>query len=283
MSETATVAYRQIIGKRSRQEDFCLHATKRSDTTPDAEVDLMVLADGMGGHEGGDVAAPLVCDVFRTQIMDAWDGGEGGFVSGLDAATRAIGNAIRENETYAEMGSTLVGATIRDGRLRWISVGDSLLYLFDGRTLKRLNADHSMASVLDAACRRGEITPEEAASSSQRNVLLSAVTSSPASRVDLNTDGVALAVGNMVIIASDGLGVLTGEQIATIVSRCQTAEAACQALLDHVEAANHPRQDNTTVIVAQVLKVNGFGTGVDKASEANSDSVSTRPVRARAR
>ncbi len=196
---------------------------------------LAVLADGMGGHAGGAVASRLAVGAF---IM-ALERGRS-LADGLNAANLAIGQGAAQNPALENMGSTLVAAVIKDDEVRWISVGDSPLFLVSGGRLERLNADHSMVPQIDALVARGIITAEEAARHPGRHTLREAVMGQPLTLIDQGSR--ALAPRVRLLVCSDGVLTLDERRIA--------AEAAkpVQALVDGVLAARAPQQDNVTII-----------------------------------
>jgi protein phosphatase len=196
---------------------------------------LAVLADGMGGHAGGAVASRLAVGAF----MMALEKGRG-LADGLNAANLAVGQGAAQNPALENMGSTLVGALIKDDEVRWISVGDSPLYRVSDGGIERLNADHSMVPQIEALVARGIITPEEAANHPGRHTLREAVMGQPLTLIDQGAR--RLAPGDRLLVCSDGVLTLAERRIA--------AEAAkpVQALIDAVLAVRAPQQDNVTII-----------------------------------
>ncbi|MYK88913.1 MAG: SpoIIE family protein phosphatase, partial [Acidobacteria bacterium] len=133
----------QLIGAREAQEDE-FGFIDGSTLDPDGRHPVVIVADGMGGHAGGEMAGRLAVRAF----VDAYglDGAPADRLgAALDAANRSIDDAVRENLSLDGMGATLVAATVTTDGLEWISVGDSPLYLYRAGRLKRLNEDHSMA------------------------------------------------------------------------------------------------------------------------------------------
>lgn len=274
MTQVLEYASAQSVGKRQRQEDRCAFFPPEGPGIGRIEGSqglLAVLADGMGGHSGGDLAAMLTVEAVIGCLRDEWALHPAGLRAALDAATAELSRR-KASGVSSDMGATLVAAIIRSGRLYWVSVGDSHLYRISGSTLMKLNADHSMGPILDAAARRGEISIGEARTSGQRNVLLSAVTGEPVRKVDLAVEGVVLSQGDWVIAASDGLDVLPADVVARTVGSASGAEEACRALLDLVEREGDPRQDNTTVMCVKVA-------ALDERDSRNDTPGMTRPMR----
>jgi len=230
---------------------------------------LLVLADGMGGHVGGAVASKVAVANF----IAAWqrdngtgDGGDGdGACDGdgdgdgddisarLTAALTVANNSLRDrvaaDSSLTGMGCTLVGAVITASKLHWISVGDSPLWLLQGGELRRLNKDHSMAPLLQNLVDAGRMTTAEAAADPRRHALRAALMGDELNLVDCA--GVALPSHEpaRILLASDGVQTLSDGEIAAIMRDTPAADPCAARLLQAVEDKQHPRQDNTTVMV----------------------------------
>src|SRR5271170_4113214 len=127
---------------------------------------LAVVADGMGGHAGGAVASKLAVEAFVHALEQG-----GGLADGLQDANGAVRKGAVAKPDLAGMGATLVAAQVRGDEVRWISVGDSPLFLVSAGGIERLNADHSMAPQIEAMVKRGLLTEEEAAVHPARHTL----------------------------------------------------------------------------------------------------------------
>lgn len=239
-----------IQGDRERQEDY-----HRFYPVPAGGAVLAVLADGMGGHPGGAEAAKVAVDAF----VDAYQVAEQTTVAPqlsddmLQAANAAIAEEARNNKQLAGMGCTLVAALIGKSEMQWISVGDSLLYLFVGGRLQKLNADHTIGGVLDKEVREGKTTPEEAAQMApMRHALYSVLTGGRIRLVDSNSIDFD-SDGAFVVAASDGLLSLAhGEIESCLCSLPSTnAQAAAEELIKRVKSARAAGQDNATVLVVE--------------------------------
>lgn len=248
MSKAWQAASRRSQGGRPYQEDDC--AVMRVRDAAGGEALLAVLADGMGGHAGGAVASDLATRSFT----EAYRSGDAAIPQRLQEALAAANEAIAARSdrepSLQGMGCTLVGLLAGAGRLEWISVGDSPLWLFSGGRLRRLNEDHSMQPLLQARVERGEMTANAAASHPARNALRSAVSGEDIPLIDLAAMDFAARPGDIVLLASDGLCSLEDEEIAGILARNDgDAEQVAQELIDAVEALGRRDQDNTTVVV----------------------------------
>ena len=252
--DTSLVIYSagaQIDGQRDYQEDtFSIH--EQVALSEDVHCTLAVLCDGMGGHAGGQVASLLACQAFYTAFAESSVPAlPERLRAALDAANEAIGVDAEQNPERTGMGTTLVAAVIMDHLLHWISVGDSPLWLRSEKDLIRLNADHSLAPVLDKLAEMGEITPEQAARDRRRNQLRSALVGAGIEHVDLPEQSVVLAAGNDVVLASDGVETLSVEELAgqLVENRAGAQAERVHTILEQVALRQEPGQDNATLII----------------------------------
>ena len=255
MSESApggawSVAFRQWRGERPYQEDDfgIVGGTFGGDGTP-PEL-LMVLADGMGGEVGGARASRSVVRTFLGRFGEIEGPTDARLNECLDEANRGLHDQVAFDPDLDGMGSTVVAA-VYDGRnVSWLSVGDSPMWLFAEGRLTRLNADHSMAPVLDGMVERGEMSRQEALTDGTRHMLRSAVTGLEVDYVDCDRHPCRLGQGDYLLVASDGIETLTEEDIEHCLDTTDgNAEAAADALYSAVQAADRPNQDNVTFLL----------------------------------
>jgi len=210
---------------------------------------LMVLADGMGGYNGGEIASFLV----SSAVCDTWRSAD---ITGNDYETlllECIGNArdaIRrkagENADLTRMGSTIVLAVLEDSFVHIANVGDSRAYLITaGGKITRLSYDHSF--VMEQV-RKGIITEEEALCHPRRNVLTMSLSGDP-EPIEPFTAKVPWKRGDCIMICSDGLwGCVPEKQIAGVISSLEPQEAAEQL----IRIANmNLGPDNISVMIAR--------------------------------
>lgn len=240
-------------GARSRQEDALATSFAQG-----AEVGFAVLSDGMGGHEAGDVASRIiVAEIFADLTMRIADPAlsEADIPKLLRSAANVANHRLRARimaapET-AGMGGTVIAAVVVAGRLYWMSVGDSPLYLYRAGRLARLNDDHSLAPQIDLMVRKGLIDAEVGRNHPQRNCLTSALTGDEIAVMDCPDAPFELLDGDLLLVASDGLQFLSDAQIEAVLSRAAGAQSAAiaNALIAEVTALGDPEQDNTSVVV----------------------------------
>ncbi len=211
---------------------------------------LFAVADGMGGHVGGEVAAQVAVDALL-QVFSR-EPTKDGLQEAFSKANEAVWQESQNHEELRGMGTTLTAVALvgdAEGRdvLALANVGDSRAYLFSDQRLVQVTADHSLA---EERMRHGEISEEEAAVHPQRHILTRALGIS--TEVETDMWELQLRSGDRILLCSDGLSnELSNEQIADVLTTEPDPEAAAHQL---VELANeHGGSDNITVIVVDVL------------------------------
>ena len=237
------------IGRRERQEDYFYTGPPARDGQPW----LGVLADGMGGHECGEVASQEGVHAVRLAFEGA--GGKGRDVGRrLVDATRqgheAVLRAAEKAGAAGNMGSTVVAFVVDGPTLHWCSAGDSRLYLFRGGKLVQLTQDFTVAEDMLRSPARGEWSTEEIEASPQRNALTSFM-GTDEWRAD--TGSRALQDQDVVVVCSDGVyGTVLNEGIAAACASLDgraTARQVAEDLQRRVRDAGKSNQDNATAIV----------------------------------
>lgn len=218
----------------------------------DAQAQVAVLADGMGGYNAGEVAAGMATSIVCTSLAKWLDqnsestpGDVGTAMAGaVDQANRAIFDAANSNPQFSGMGTTLVMAVLLEGRLMVGHVGDSRAYRLRGGQLQRLTRDHSLLQEqLDA----GLITPAQAARSVNRNLVTRAI--GVDADVTLEIREHALDDRDLLLLCSDGLTDMVDDQGITDVL-CHThpsLQAACDTLVNVANDAGG--RDNISVVL----------------------------------
>lgn len=187
----------QWIGSRSKQEDA--YGVRHF-----PEGSLVVVCDGMGGHDAGERASSTAVKTFMAAFAESADTDSSltqRLHEALMAANEAVGKLYEGTDAYG--GTTLLAAFVGHGVLRWVSVGDSGLYLWRQGTLRRLNADHSMRAVYEKFVCPGGMTRREAMAGG--HVLRSAVTGEEITIIDEHERPFPTLPGDRLILCSDGL------------------------------------------------------------------------------
>ena len=222
---------------------------------------LAVLADGMGGHVGGEKASHIATTSYVENFASGYARlGHGQETMGellehsLIASNGDIGSEIRKNPTLNGMGCTIVAAYLDTHGLRWSSVGNFSLLLYR-HNLRRLNEDHSIGALLDRQAEAKLISFEEAKNDPRRRTLRSALTGGPIPVQETVAEPEQLIHGDWVIVASDGLETLSGNEIARIVARHRELghpRDVVRELIAEIKRKAHPNQDNVSIIVIKV-------------------------------
>lgn len=198
---------------------------------------LAVVADGMGGHVGGEVASRLA--------IEAAVAAEGEAVERVLAANAAVVGTALDRPRLAGMGTTMTLAVFTAGAVEIGHIGDSRAYLYREGALTQLTRDHSLIADMIAS---GELTPKQAAVHPFRSVITRALGLESSVVVDRATH--ALLPGDRVLLCTDGLTTMLGDpEIATLLA-AGAGPAAAAAL---IEAANRAGgHDNISVVVVDL-------------------------------
>ena len=256
MSFLLASAARATVGARSGQEDYFRLWPSEGVLRPLPEQDglLAVLADGMGGHTGGAIASQTACTTFAEAFAASAAPYDERLQSALQQSNEALARAVAKNAALRGMGCTLLAVWIDVSGMRWTSVGDSLLLLYRYPEVIRLNADHSLGSLLDEQARQNIITPREAKAHLNRHALRSALTGATIELIDLHGEPLKVRGGDWIVLASDGICSLAGDEMANIMGRHrhESPEAMAEGLIAAVLAKRVAGQDNATVVVVRI-------------------------------
>jgi protein phosphatase len=210
---------------------------------------LFAVADGMGGHAGGEVAARLAVDAlsvaFRRQPTGA------GLSEAVSEANTVVWQHSQENPELRGMGTTLTAMSLvnEDGTdvLALVNVGDSRSYRFHDGELTQITTDHSLAEEM---VRTGELTSTEASVHPHRHILTRAL--GVASGVAVDLWRIQPVRGDRYLLCSDGLtNELTSDQISEVLSSVPDPRQAAELLVQ--AARTHGGSDNITVVIVDVV------------------------------
>ncbi len=209
------------------------------------DIGLVALADGMGGHQAGEVASATALEALQAAMRDGGDIREA-----IEAANAAVYEQSQGDEQLQGMGTTLTAATLSDdGTLLFGHVGDSRAYLMRDGTLERVTTDHS---VIEELVQAGDLTAEQARVDPRRSMITRAIGLD--SGVDVDLYPIPLQTGDRFMFCSDGLtDMVDDEAIEQVLAEGQEPAAAAERL---VELANEAGgTDNITVVVVDVAEV----------------------------
>jgi protein phosphatase len=202
---------------------------------------LWVIADGMGGHEAGEVASGITIREIARSIEQGMS-----LAEAIEIAHRAIQTAALQGEGAADMGSTVVAAKLEGLRYEIAWVGDSRAYLWNS-TLHQLTTDHSYVQLLLNA---GLITKSEIPGHPSRNIISQGLGVGGSDKTNIKVDLVSGELGesDTLLLCSDGLnGEVTDDNIAAILAETTDAQTRVDCLI--AAALEAGGKDNVTVIV----------------------------------
>ena len=210
---------------------------------------LFVVADGMGGHAGGDVASAIAtkriaeADLSYPTPEDA----EFALQSAFIAANSLLAETVFEHNELTGMGTTVSGIIRVGDKFALAHIGDSRIYRFRDGTLEQITTDHTFVQRLVDS---GRITPEEAAVHPRRSVLMRVLGDVDAAP-EIDTFIVDVQPGDRWLLCSDGLSSYVGEdRISNILATIRTAQGAADRLVK--ESLDHGAPDNVTVVLVDV-------------------------------
>ena len=193
--------------KRTNNQDYVNRAGRT----------MIILADGMGGHRAGNIASEMaVTDLgvawVDTQI-DTVNEVREWFANNLEIENQKI-NQLGQDEAYKGMGTTLEAVAIIDNQAIYAHIGDSRIGLIRGEEYHQLTSDHSLVNELLKA---GQLTPEEAASHPQKNIITQSIGQKDEVQPDFGM--ITLEPGDYLLLNSDGLtNMISGSEISDIVT-----------------------------------------------------------------
>ncbi len=245
----------------------CAHATDTGRVrdhnedcySADPEKGLFIIADGMGGHEGGEVASAIVVRSVRQDVARGMPLDEA-----LNTAHLNVLKAVQNGIGRPGMGATAVAVQIFDRNYQVAWVGDSRAYLWDG-SLKRLTRDHSFVQrMMDT----GVLTETQARSHPKRNILTQALGAETLPDMKVGTVSGSLSNGQKILLCSDGLtGELEDEEIAAIMERDLPDKDCVTELIQ--AAKDHEGKDNISIIL---ISTNGKTTASDDDDTLSMDA-----------
>jgi protein phosphatase len=216
---------------------------------------LFVVADGLGGHEAGEVASALAVETLRDHAPRRAD--SNALARAVRAANSAVIRAAKEGIGRAGMGTTMTAALVDGGHIVLAHVGDSRAYLLHGSALQLLTQDHSMVADM---IRRGQLTEAQARTHPNRSVITRALGTD--SNLVTDTYEVHASAGDRLLLCSDGLsGMLHDDRISEILGAYTDPATVAHALVDAANEAGG--QDNISVVIVDI-------------QESSSDTVGAR-------
>jgi protein phosphatase len=225
----------------------------------DGPVILAVVADGIGGHQAGEVASQLAVETISAEVRDRLGAGpRAALAAGITAAARLIAHTAESRPEQQGMGTTCAVVLVAARRLHIATIGDSRIYLIRGGVIQQLNVDHTF---VQEALELGILSPEEAHTHPQRHVLRRHMGKDPNVQPDFRlrlagtetaeesekNQGLELRLGDTVLLCSDGLSDLVGNAEMREAVLKHEPQAAVDELI--ALACRRGGYDNITVVV----------------------------------
>jgi serine/threonine protein phosphatase PrpC len=242
------------VGKQRSTNEDCYYV--------DPDHELILVLDGMGGHQAGEVASRVATDTISSfykehcagsanssDIFDSYDHRFTYHTNLLRQATfvanRVILEKSLEKPELMGMGSTLAGMAIHDFTVSLINVGDSRMYLIRKGSMEQISKDHTLA---EDQVERGIMTRDEIQDSQLRHILSSVIGVDP--RIRVHMDELTVFPGDMFLLCTDGLtAVMSDAEILQEVLRDKPGPETLDRLIDRVNVRGGP--DNTTLALAE--------------------------------
>lgn len=239
------IAERTDIGRiRSVNEDRAVVLPEKNGMV------IAIIADGMGGHQAGDIASQLAIEKIREELAGlpeeaALEAQKEAIRLAVEAANTEVYRQASQREQLRGMGTTVVVSLATPGQLVVGHIGDSRAYLAANSQLTQLTEDHSLVNEL---LKNGQITREEASRHPRRNVLLRALGTDTEVTVDVVDH--SWAEGDILLMCSDGLSNMVGEQECLAVLQ---SEASLENKVDELveRALEAGGDDNVTVVLIE--------------------------------
>lgn len=288
------ISGRAIVGSKEPQQDSWrvfnargedVSQKARSSAAVTGDGALVVVADGIGGYAGGEIASRLACDAFASVFFSQQGPVADRLSRALTAANAAIGEEKRRNPDLKEMGCTLVAVHFQQDRMTFVSVGDSLLLRSRDDEIHRVNVDHSYFEYLDRQV-LGSGDPGRWAiavgDARRRASLTLALTGG-----DLSSDEYGhspqiamrpLLADDIVVVASDGIETLDWVQLQNFLKHLRPTGVmgVADGLIGAVDGIgkNRSYQDNTTIVVVGASSGAGLTRVAMPAALATADGAS---------
>ena len=220
--------------------------------TIDKNTLLCVVCDGMGGARSGNVASSLAAEVFVQEVKRSWIPGMSRekvsqlLQSAVRLANVTVYEQSRQIEEFEGMGTTLVAALVQGKTATVVNVGDSRAYKIDRSGIRQVTRDHSLVQMM---VDRGELTPEAARNSPNKNLITRAIGTEPAVLTDVFQ--LEVAKDDCLLLCSDGLSnMMDDQEILFEVAHGVNKQECCRRLVDIVLGRGAP--DNVTSVLIMI-------------------------------
>jgi protein phosphatase len=236
--------------QRENNEDYYAYWEPENDEQFQRLGRLVLVADGMGGYEGGQEASHLAVQTIQDVYGSASEGDpQARLLAAFVAAHIRIQKHAEEHPELQGMGTTCTAVALVGDRMYYAHVGDSRLYLMRDKTVSRLTRDHSYVSRL---VENGLISSEEAESHPQRHILTAALGAGTEVAPDYREEPMPMKQGDTLILCTDGLWSVVSEQEIQKAVAKKSPQEACKELVKN--ARSHGGPDNITLQIVRVAR-----------------------------
>lgn len=228
-------------GRKVNEDDY-FYTTEQVGDLPN----IFLVADGLGGHQAGEVASRLAIDSVVNYCLSTIEDNFPKLLSdAFDHANDMVCEYSKQNNQTLEMGTTLVGVTILEEKYIFANVGDSRAYIFRNGTLKKITKDHSFVQdLLDC----GLITEEQAFHHESRNKITRAIGMEEKMEADIYT--VTAMEDDIIMLCTDGLtNYVLREEMAEVMKMEKGLKEMAKRLID--TALDNGARDNITVVLVK--------------------------------
>ncbi|GAA1271252.1 PP2C family protein-serine/threonine phosphatase [Arthrobacter pascens] len=247
-AEKAPASPRPLIMRYAARSDVGRVRAKNDDSAYVGR-HLAVVADGMGGHAGGDVAsAATVLDMIHLDSDDYEGDAETVLADEIQTANSLLSELVHINPKLAGMGTTVTALLLAEGKLHFAHIGDSRAYRLRNGEFEQVSVDHTFVQRL---IDEGRLRPEEAETHPHKNVLMRVLGDVDASpELDLAT--LEVQPGERWLLCSDGLNYVAGHVVERTVRETQNIHECVETLVDLTLEAGAP--DNVTVVMVEIAE-----------------------------
>ena len=237
-----TFSITDVGRKREMNQDYVFATDEPMGGLPN----LLVVADGMGGHKAGDFASSYAVEVLLSTIREDENSNPVKIIrAAIENANTQLLREASDNETMSGMGTTMVLVTIVGHYAYVANVGDSRLYLVDENKISQITKDHSL---VEEMVRMGEISRDDARNHPDKNIITRAL--GAGRDVDVDFFDVRLTPGDILLLCSDGLSnMVPDEDIRQVIRTSETLEETGRRLVSM--ANDNGGRDNIAVVLVE--------------------------------
>jgi PPM family protein phosphatase len=231
---------------RTNNEDMGLFVRIADERIKKNKGHLLLVADGMGGHNAGEIASRMAAETISREYFRHKGSVESSLLQAFNLANRKIYEASKLKTQYRGMGTTCTAVVIKDDQIYYAHVGDSRAYLYTPEGIRCITTDHTLVQEM---IKKGEIAPEEADSHPKRNILTNAMGTKPELSIDVGLHDGFFENQNKILICSDGLyEYLNNQELFEKMSN-ENLRTLAGELIN--EAKNRGGHDNITAVLIE--------------------------------